>query len=414
MKSIQFPQWGVVLEGADLPDHLKASYELMIRWYLSFCKRTRVSPNKQSAIDFMEFAEAKRKPDPAQLEVWKDGIRWFFRTAKQSAAQEAAEEAVPAPSLGWEAKTIRVIRIRHYSYRTEQSYLGWLRAFARHWKTEELEGFGDEHIKSFLNQLATRGRVSASTQRQALNALVFFYREVLGRELGDFSDYLRARVRQRLPVVLSRDEVDRLFAMLEGTSKLMVQMMYGSGLRLNELLRLRVKDVDLENNYVVVRGGKGDKDRTTTLAEQLKEPIREHLERVRVLYRSDRENGLGPVYLPPALARKYPKAGLEWSWYWVWPSKTTSLDPRGGVVRRHHVLDRTLQGIVKAAALKAGMRKRVTPHVLRHSFATHLLESGVDIRTVQELLGHFQVETTQIYTHVMQKPGLGVRSPLDR
>jgi integron integrase len=280
------------------------------------------------------------------------------------------------------------------------------------------EDLDESAIKAFLDHLVVHQRVSAGTQRQALNALVFLFRDVLGRELGDFSDYERAAVKVRLPVVLTRQEVASLFDRMEGTSRLMARLMYGSGLRLMELIRLRVKDVDLARLQLSVRGGKGDQDRMTTLSQKLVEELQRHLLRIEGLFREDRQAGLAPVYLPPALARKYPKAGLEWNWQWLWPSREVSVDPRaksptgGPVFRRHHVQERSLQVAIKRAAQAAGLRKLVTPHTMRHCFATHLLEGGTDIRTVQDLLGHKDVATTQLYTHVMQKPGLGVRSPL--
>jgi integron integrase len=276
-----------------------------------------------------------------------------------------------------------------------------------------VESATGEEVRSFLSHLATAQRVGASAQKQALNALVFLLREVEGKELGDFSDFTRARRRLRMPVVLSREECTRLFEAMEGVPKLMAELAYGSGLRLMELLRLRVKDVDLDRRQVVVRGGKGDKDRVTVLPEQLLEKLAAHRERLRRLHVQDREQALPGVWLPEGLERKWPKAGEAWEWQWFWPSRELMNDPRTGLRRRHHLLDVTFQHFVRQGAQQARLNKKVTPHVLRHSFATHLLEHGTDIRTVQELLGHEDVATTQIYTHVMARPGLGVRSPLD-
>ncbi|HAV61700.1 MAG TPA: integron integrase [Verrucomicrobiales bacterium] len=273
---------------------------------------------------------------------------------------------------------------------------------------------GREEVRGFLTHLAVDRQVAAATQSQALNALVFLYREVLGVELGDLEEFRRAERPARVPVVLSRGECGRLFAAMEEPKmRLLAQVLYGSGLRLTEGIRLRIKDVDLERGQIVVRGGKGDKDRVTVLPERLREGLREQLTFSRELFKQDRAAGVAGVWLPEALERKYPKAGESWGWFWVFPSRETSVDPRGGIRRRHHVLDATVQQAVKRAGRAADIDKVVTPHVLRHSFATHLLESGTDIRTVQELLGHRSVQTTQIYLHVMQKPGLGVKSPLD-
>jgi integron integrase len=305
------------------------------------------------------------------------------------------------------------LRCMHYAYRTEETYLGWAVRFLGASGVAKSEELGTGHVRSFLEDLAVRGRVSASTQNQALNALVFFFREGLKRELGELGGFEHAKRPRRLPVVLTRGEVSRLLAAVTAEWSLPVQVLYGGGLRLMEGVRLRVQDLDMERRQIVVRDGKGGKDRVTMLPEKLVEPMRLHLESVKRQHEQDLEAGHGEVYLPEALARKYPGAGREWGWHWVFPSERLSVDPRGGKVRRHHVNPMTIQRAVWEARRKSGITKRVSPHVLRHSFATHLLEGGYDIRTVQELLGHKDVSTTQIYTHVLSKPGMGVRSPLD-
>ena len=276
------------------------------------------------------------------------------------------------------------------------------------------EGGLAAQVRGYLNWLGLEEGVRIATQKQALNALVAFIREVMGREPGDFSGYVRARQSQRVPVVLSKEEVGRLFEQLTGTERLMAQLMYGAGLRLMELLRLRVKDVDLGRGTVGVRGGKGDKDRMTVLPEKLVAPLTEHLMRLEGLWREDRAMGVPGVAMPSAgMGRKHAKDAESLPWQWLFPSKSVGSDPLSGITRRHHLQDTTFQRQVKSAAARARIMKKVTPHVLRHSFATHLLEAGTDIRTVQDLLGHESVETTEIYTHVMKKPGMGVRSPLD-
>ena len=305
-----------------------------------------------------------------------------------------------------------MLRRKHYSYRTEQAYVDWLRRFILHGKRHPQE-MGAQEIEAFLTHLAVHENVAASTQNQALQAILFLYREVLGREITQPIQALRARKPKRLPTVLTRPEVQTLLSYLSSTHLLIAQLLYGSGLRLMEGLRLRVKDLDFEYRTITVRDGKGEKDRITILPESLIESLSKHLEEVQRLHQQDLSQGYGAVYLPDALARKYPNAEREWGWQWVFPSSRLSPDPRAGVIRRHHLDPTSVQRAIREAARAAGIPKPVTPHTLRHSFATHLLESGYDIRTVQELLGHKDVRTTMIYTHVLQRGGLAVRSPLD-
>jgi integron integrase len=344
-------------------------------------------------------------------------LNWFFRAGRQHTS--VARGVTPAlnqadtGAVGWEQRLIERLRIQHYAWRTEQTYREWAWRLADFVRPRELDAATGEDIKGFLSELAVKGRVSKSTQKQALNALVFLFREGLGREAGDLSGFQTSRRGPRVPTVLTRKECQRLFEAMEGTARLMAELMYGSGLRLMELLRLRVKDVDLARQQVIVRGGKGDKDRVTVLPEVLVERLRAHRDRLRGLHEQDRAGSLAGVWLPEALARKYPGAGVSWEWFWFFPSRQTSLDPHAGVERRHHLLEGAFQLSVREAAREARLNKRVTPHTLRHSFATHLLEGGTDIRSVQDLLGHVDVATTQIYTHVMNRPGLGIRSPLD-
>jgi integron integrase len=312
----------------------------------------------------------------------------------------------------WERDLIRVIRERGFLWRTELTYREWAVRFARFIAPRSPYAASGDEVAAFLSALAVEGRASPSAQKQALNALVFLMQEALHRDLGQM-EFKRAYPRQRLPTVLSSGECRSLFAQLEGTPRLMVELAYGAGLRLMELLRLRVHHLDIERQRLQVYAGKGDKDRITVLPEKLLPQLREHVIRLRSRWEADRAAELPGVWLPEGLEKKYPKAGVSWEWQWLFPAQKPGLDPGSGITRRHHVSDAWFQRVLKRAAEKAGLTKRVTPHVLRHSFATHLLEGGVDIRTVQELLGHASVETTQIYTHVMQKPGLGVRSPLD-
>ncbi len=307
----------------------------------------------------------------------------------------------------------RCLRLRHYSIRTERAYVDWIKRFILYHGKRPPAEMGADEIRRFLSHLATDKIVAAATQNQALCALLFLYRDVLGLELPHVEGIERARRPARVPVVLTRAEADLVLSGMSGAYRLMAGLLYGSGLRLMECVRLRVKDLDFGYRQVTVRDGKGEKDRRTVLPESLAEPLGRHLERARLLHEEDLRAGYGRVYLPYALARKYPSAAADWVWQWVFPSAKLSADPRSGEVRRHHASEDMLQAAVKRAAKAAGVEKRVSCHTLRHSFATHLLEAGYDIRTVQELLGHTSVETTQIYTHVLNKGGRGVRSPLD-
>ena len=306
------------------------------------------------------------------------------------------------------------LRLKHYSLRTEQAYLYWIRRYIRasgRRHPRELDGVA---IEAFLSLLATRDHVAASTQNQALSALLFLYREVLGVKLPWMEDVVRAKRPRRLPVVLAKGEVARLLRELAGREWLMASLLYGSGLRLMECLRLRIKDVDFARNEITVRSGKGNKDRKTVLPGSLREALLRQVDEARVLHGRDVDAGFGTVSLPNALARKYPNAPVELAWQFLFPAARRGVDPRDGKEKRHHIDEKVLQRAVAAAARRAGIDKPVTPHVLRHSFATHLLEAGQDIRTVQELLGHKDVATTQIYTHVLNRGAGGVLSPLDR
>ena len=268
-------------------------------------------------------------------------------------------------------------------------------------------------VREFLSHLALNERISAATQNQAMSALLFLFRHVLGLELGDMTLTLRAKTRKKIPVVLTKREVKMVIDELDGTTQLMVQLLYGTGMRISECTRLRVKDLGFEECILTIRQGKGNKDRRTVFPKSLVEPLQSHLGRVKSLHEADLEKGHGEVYLPQSIANKYSKSGKNWIWQYVFPSGKLAVDPRTGIVRRHHVLDKTIQKWVKTAAIASGIEKDVTPHVFRHSFATHLLEAGRDIRTVQELLGHADVSTTMIYTHVLNKGGVSVTSPLD-
>ncbi len=305
------------------------------------------------------------------------------------------------------------MRVAHYSYRTEQAYLEWVRRFIRFHGRRHPDAMGKREVEAFLTHLAVDRHVAPATQNQALNALLFLYRRVLEVDLPWLDDVVRAKPSQRMPVVLTRSEVREVLGILPPPHDLIAGLLYGSGLRISEALRLRVKDADLERRELLIRDGKGAKDRVTVLADSVRDGLRIQIERALAISDIDRRQQRGGVVLPYALNAKYPNARFEPAWQWVFPARGLSRDPRTGLIRRHHVIDQATQRAVRQAARRAGIRKPVTCHVFRHSFATHLLESGADIRTVQQLLGHSDVRTTMIYTHVIHRGAMGARSPLD-
>lgn len=306
------------------------------------------------------------------------------------------------------------LRVKHYSARTEDTYVAWVRNFILFHKKRHPREMGAEEIGQFLTHLASEKDVSASTQNQAFSAILFLYRHTLHMEMDEAAlARFRPQRSRTVPTVLSREEVKRLIANLTGTNKLIAQVMYGGGLRVMETMRLRVKDIDFDNHQIVVRDGKGENDRFTILPDSLIQPLRIHLEHVKIIHQKDLLDGFGAVYLPSALEHKYPQANKEWFWQYVFPATDLAKDRRTGMTRRHHIHETVVQKAIRAAAHRAIIDKHVTPHTLRHSFATHLLQGGYDIRTIQELLGHKDVKTTMIYTHVLQRGGLAVKSPLD-
>lgn len=320
----------------------------------------------------------------------------------------------PNPDLKLMDQVREVLRYYHYAYRTEQAYCQWIRRYIHYFGAQiHPNQLGARDVERFLSHLATAGNVSASTQRQALNALIFLYRDVLFMPLTDHLAPVRSKRHRRPPTVMTPQEVQRLLANLSGTHALMAKLLYGGGLRLLECLRLRVQDVDFGQHLISIRGAKGGKDRTTILPQHLQDDLQNQIEMVKALHHRDLEEGFGSVYLPEALARKYPGAAMETGWQWVFPARKRSRDPRSGREQRHHVLESGLQKAVKRAAARAGLDKRVSCHTLRHSFATHMLENGVNIRVLQELLGHADVKTTEIYTHVMNRDIRRLQSPLD-
>jgi integron integrase len=392
----------------------------------------RIGPDTSGRIrvTFPYNAELVARLKTVETRKWHpDGKYWSFENSKpilnEILSVLAAGELDIDPSLGVSVpgksfpteplldQVRHLIRLKHYSIRTEKSYLPWIQRYILFHNNRDPKEMTGQEIESFLSHLAVNEKVSASTQNQAFNALLFLYREVLKKELSESIDAIRAKQPTRLPTVMTKDEVMKLIAAVPPDWQLMVKLIYGSGLRLMECLRLRIKDLDFKSDQVLVRDAKGMKDRITVMPENLKVPLTEHLNRVRLLHENDLAKGYGRVYLPYALERKYPNAAVEWAWQYVFPARALSTDPRTGVVRRHHVHEHNLQKVVRDAARLAGIPKLVSVHTLRHSFATHLLEANYDIRTVQELLGHNDVSTTMIYTHVLNRPGISVKSPLD-
>ena len=431
-----------------VPEKNAKFYVAWVRKFLGQAADPKLSPEERIE-DFVEGLRREGGREDWQVEQAERAVKTFFHAFQNGAGLEerpaARVERDAAGRVGVAetlAATRELLRTKHYSYRTEQTYLGWIGQFLEYQgkdgasiqdsgvgiqkgkpegaTTNVANGGGagkvavdGQGVKSFLTYLATRRRVSAGTQNQAFSALVFLCREVLRLPEADLDAGVRAKASQRLPAVLSTEETARLLVAMAGTARLMAEVTYGGGLRVMECCRLRVKDVDFENDLLFVRDGKGGKDRSTLLAKSVKERLQAHLARVRTLHARDLAAGAGEARLPDALARKYPQAGREWGWQFAFPSQQLAVDPRGGMVRRHHVSDMMLQRAVKEAVAKAGIDKPVSVHTLRHSFATHLLLAGVDLRQIQELLGHASVETTMIYTHVVKNLRAPATSPLD-
>ncbi len=343
---------------------------------------------------------------------WQE-LRDSAQTLPKSHPTLAKSQSLDSSLPAWKQRMISEIRLRGYSIRTEQSYLQWLQRLCYHHKVATPDEVDNEGVRSFLEALVVHHNVAASTQNQALNAFSFYFRQVIDRPF-ELQGFVHAKKPKRLPVVLTPREVERLLAQMQGRSCLMASLLYGTGMRLMECLRLRVQDLDFAYRQITVRHGKGGKDRVVPFPQPLMAPLKTHLLDAKKQHQEDLEQGLGEVLLPDALNRKYPSAAKEWRWQWVFPSARLSVDPRSGTPRRHHLHENTLQKAVKRANTFAKINKKVSCHTLRHSFATHLLEQGSDIRTVQELLGHSDISTTMIYTHVLNRGGKGVVSPLER
>lgn len=395
-----------------LPILLKARpfYLLWVKKALHFSKLQPKQPIPKNRIKvFLEFLEGEH--EPWQIAQASEAIKLYNYFLSQKDHKETTIDEQAWKFVREEAK--RLMRLKHLSYRTEKTYLSWIRRFQEFTYSKTPKDLTPNDLQDFLTNLAVERHVAPSTQNQALNALVFLYKHVLKQKLDEVIDAVRAKERRRLPVILEKTEIERIINQLSPPYNLITGLMYGAGLRLSEALNLQVKDVDFERRQILIRSGKGDKDRIVPLPQKLAGPLWEHLQRVRQLYELDQEKGLPGVTLPNALERKYPQAGKEWSWFWLFPSPKLSVDPRTHLVRRHHLFPTSVQRAFKKALREEGIGKSANVHSLRHSFATHLLEAGYHIRTVQELLGHKHVQTTMIYTHLARRKLLNVKSPLD-
>jgi integron integrase len=388
-------------------------YVVWVTQFLNFFnKKPSDNFNSEEIDQFLKYLTKRKEEWQVNQATESIRIYQFYKTNKHSPETIKKEDS----DSQWKAVTdemINMLRLKQLSFKTEKTYLSWIRMFYRFLNGASPFSLDEKSVKNFLTYLAVERHVAPSTQNQAFNAVLFLFRHVLDKNIDGLSDVVRSRKMRRLPVVLTKDEVAKLFENMSGTNLLMAQIIYGGGLRLQECVQLRIKDIDFERNTIVVKSGKGDKDRETVLPETVKNDLKDHIKKIKKLFECDRQNNTPGVELPLALERKYPNAGKEWIWQWVFPSQTLSSDPRTKIIRRHHVHPTNLQKHIRRSVMKAGIFKRVTTHTLRHSFATHLLEDGHDIRTIQELLGHSSIKTTMIYTHVARKNRLGVTSPMD-
>jgi len=426
-KAIRLPErvFAMIKISSDLPGKIKVAFSFNAE-YIARIKTVKAHrwhpegkywsfPNSRLVLReiLSAFAGEELDIDPSlQVLISQDQTEGAtHRPSQKEASPIQVQETAKEYSVVNRVRDL--IRLKHYSIRTEKSYLAWILRYIDFHNKRDPKEMATPEIEAFLSHLAVDLRVSASTQNQAFNALLFLYKEVLKKELDDSIDAIRAKKPKRLPTVMTKEEAMKVIGAIPADHQLMVKLIYGGGLRLMECLRLRVKDIDFENNQLVVRDAKGMEDRVTVLPDSLKASFRDHLERVKLVHQNDVARGYGRVYLPYALERKYPNASLEWGWQYVFPAKSLSEDPRTGEVRRHHVHENSVQKAVQTAVRLVGLTKPVNVHSFRHSFATHLLEANYDIRTVQELLGHNDVSTTMIYTHVLNKPGVSVKSPLD-
>jgi len=401
-----------LLQKQHIPEKKVPYYLRWVSQYQKFCRENPDQGIPPASVTSFVSALAKSHEDWQVLQA-RDAVRLYLYFSDTSLS---INPTVPSCDHEWieiDERMTHALRLRHRSYRTEQSYKAWVRRFGAFLEHKSPQAVEQSDLQRFLSSLAVERRVSASTQNQAFNALLFLFRHVLDKEVSGMDATVRSNRPRTLPVVLSREEVRSILEIMNGVTWLMASLIYGGGLRIDECLKLRIKDIDFDRGFLTVRSGKGNKDRQTLFPKNLAEPLRNHLSEIRNIHEEDRRNGIEGVSMPGALAYKYPDAGKEWGWFWVFPSANLSADPVTNTIRRHHMYPTTVQKAFKQAREKAGVVKQASVHTLRHSFATHLLEAGYDIRTVQELLGHANLQTTMIYTHVAKKNLLGVVSPLD-
>jgi integron integrase len=408
-------QFKFYLITSKLTDEKKGGfYVSWVNHFYKFCNKNPEDSVTQEEIEhFLKYLSRNR--EDWQVKQASEAIQ-LYQYHKE---RKKTEKSKGGLELNAQWKLIaesmhKILRLMHRSYRTEQAYIGWVRRFYLFMKGRSPYSLESRDVKDFMTYLAVERDVSVSTQNQAFNAILFLFRHILEKSIDNIGEAIRAKRTRRLPVVLSKKELENLLSHLSGINLLMAKVIYGCGLRLQECLQLRVKDIDFERSTITIRQSKGDKDRETVLPESIKKELGDYLEKVRAIHEKDRTNNLPGVQIPNALERKYPNAGKEWGWFWAFPSYKLSIDPITKIIRRHHIYHGNLHRQIKEAGIRARIAKRVTVHTLRHSFATHLLESGYDIRTIQELLGHNDLRTTMVYTHVATTNRLGVKSPLDQ
>lgn len=402
-------------------------YVYWVERFIKYCKYKSSKSVEHTIASYLETMEKDKRFADWQVKQAADAILLYAeKYLKQKSIPIPKNGPIESKRFGADKKQKRnswkdilnklhvTMRLRHYSPRTEKSYRIWINKFREYWNNRNPHMLEGKDVKNFLTYIALHDRVSASTQNQAFNALLYLFRNILQKDLSHLKDTIRARQRRKLPVVLTREEIQLLFSYLEGPYLLMAQLLYGSGLRLLECIRLRVKDIDFPNNVLIIRAGKGEKDRTTILPDKIKESLKNHLKGIKRLHLEDLKKGYSGTTLPDALEKKYPNANKEWPWQWVFPSKSLVVHPKSGKVLCHHIQPSSLQRKIKKDARNTDISKPASCHTLRHSFATHLLEAGHNIRTIQELMGHKNVNTTMIYTHVVRKSYSDVSSPLDK